>query len=138
MRYLLATVFVCTLLISVIAHLIHQKQRSEAEQGAKDLHPYIARVEKIEQCPRVCYRMIVSYFAEGNQRLSMLAGLSPMPVGQTVKVWAKPNFKYAYISPEVYITNTAPSWSPTFLLLLPLMAILGGAASIKLDEWRKS
>jgi hypothetical protein len=138
-RHILIIVAVCTLFISGIGHLIHNKQLSDAELGAKDLRAYAARVEEVQhyRCRGGCYRLIVSYVVNGERQRSQYSG-RPMLVGQTLTVWAKPNFQYAYISPQAYISNFAPSWSPTSLLFLPLLAISGAVASTKLNAWRNN
>ena len=139
MRYVLFIIALCSLLISGIGYLIHEKQLSDAMLGAKDLRPYDARVEEIQhyRCKGNCYRLIVSYVVSGKRQLSKYGG-GQMLVGQTLIVWAKPNFEYAYISPQAYVSSLAPSWSPTSLLLLPLLALLGAVASTKLSAWRNS
>ena len=105
MRYLLIIVFTLALFISGIGHIIYKKQRSEAEQGLLKLRSYVARVERTEsyRCKGICERIIVSYFADGSQRLSKLREGGPMLVGQTLTIWAKPDYEHAYISPQVYM-----------------------------------
>ena len=139
-RYLLLIGCVIALLIGGLGHLIYKRQRAEAERGATELRPYIARVERTEpyRCKGICYRSMVSYAANGSQQLSKFSESSPVLVGQTLTVWAKPNFEYAYTSPQAYLAKAMPLWSPTSLLFLPLLAIFGAVANTKLDRWRKS
>jgi hypothetical protein len=138
-RYVLVMVALCALLIGGIGYFVHEKQFSDAKLSAKDLRPYKARVEEIQHynCKGSCYRLIVSYAVNGKRQLSKYGG-SPMPVGHTLIVWAKPNFEYAYTSPQAYVSGLAPSWSPASFLLIPLLALLGAAASSKLNAWRNS
>jgi hypothetical protein len=81
------------------------------------------------------YRTFVSYKVDAQKRESVFVG-GKVAVGQNITAWAKPSFDYAYASPAAYISSQTPTWSPATLLMIPLLAILGGFASVKLEAWR--
>ncbi len=137
MRYALIILAACFMVFFGIGSYIYQHQKAEAEQGAKELQPYSAKVEIIEsyKCGRTCYRTFISYKVDDQTKVSILAG-STATIGQTITIWAKPNYKYAYASPSFYISTKAPAWSPATFLIIPLLALIGGIAGTKLNSWR--
>lgn len=138
MRYALIIIAVCGVFLYAIGSYIHGHQKSEAERGAKELRPYSAKVELIQayKCKGTCYRTFVSYKLDDQVKVSIFVG-SVAAVGQAVTVWAKPDYRYAYTSPSFYVSTKAPAWSPVTFLVIPLLALLGGIAGVKLNSWRK-
>jgi hypothetical protein len=139
MRYVILLTSVCILFIIGIGKFIDRHQKNEAERNAKELLPYSAKVERIQryECKSVCYRTFVSYKVDSQIKESVFVG-GTVAVGQNITAWAKPSYDYAYASPAAYISSNTPIWSPATLLMIPLLAILGGVASIKLEAWRTS
>lgn len=139
MRYAIGVIMACGLIILGIGEHIEKHQRAEAERGAKELRPHLAKVELIQKqrCKGICHRTFVSFQDKGVPRVAVLYG-SAAQVGQTVTAWAKPGQDVAYASPDFFVSSRTPAWSPVHFLLLPLLALLAGIVGMKLKEWPSS